>query len=316
MSHFPLESAITAVLPYRPYAVAVSRVAQVSSSFVRITFTGEHLEHFGTDGLDQRVKLILPLEGIGFSDFGLQAEPPVALTDWYGRWRELGEDERNPIRTYTVRATRPARREIDIDFVLHGDAGPASAWAARAVTGDEAWVVGPDGRSPESGVGIEWRPGSATHVLLAGDETAAPAITSILESLPEGVRGQAFIEVPHIDDAVPVHTRSDVQQRWLVRDGAATGEKLTASVRAWLSEHLLEVPTASSELSEVDIDAGILWEVPDDTARATGHDDFYAWFAGEASVIKELRRCAVRETGIDRSRVAFMGYWREGRAEG
>jgi NADPH-dependent ferric siderophore reductase len=41
----------------------------------------------------------------------------------------------------------------------------------------------------------------------------------------------------------------------------------------------------------------------------------YAWLAGEAGVIRALRRHLVSERGIDRRTVAFMGYWRIGRAE-
>ena len=37
--------------------------------------------------------------------------------------------------------------------------------------------------------------------------------------------------------------------------------------------------------------------------------------AGEAGTVKELRRYLVRDVGIDRKQVAFMGYWRQGKAE-
>jgi len=65
------------------------------------------------------------------------------------------------------------------------------------------------------------------------------------------------------------------------------------------------------DLEDVDVDTGILWEVPEpaDVSR------FYAWLAGEAAVIKALRRHLVTDCGVDRRSVAFMGYWRQGRAE-
>src|SRR5699024_6817314 len=47
----------------------------------------------------------------------------------------------------------------------------------------------------------------------------------------------------------------------------------------------------------------------------TGHGAFYAWLAGEAAVIKALRRHLVSELGLDRKQVSFMGYWRQGRPE-
>ncbi|HYI33451.1 MAG TPA: SIP domain-containing protein, partial [Glaciibacter sp.] len=70
---------------------------------------------------------------------------------------------------------------------------------------------------------------------------------------------------------------------------------------------------SGDDLPDVDIDHGILWDVPQ--APTTPSSDLYAWLAGEASVIKTLRRFLVSETGIDRRQVAFMGYWRDGRAE-
>jgi NADPH-dependent ferric siderophore reductase len=38
----------------------------------------------------------------------------------------------------------------------------------------------------------------------------------------------------------------------------------------------------------------------------------YAWIAGESTVVTGLRRHLVNELGLDRGRVAFMGYWRRG----
>jgi NADPH-dependent ferric siderophore reductase len=60
----------------------------------------------------------------------------------------------------------------------------------------------------------------------------------------------------------------------------------------------------------VDVDSEILWESPQEA-----HGGFYAWIAGESAAVKTLRRLLVRDHGIDRSRVAFMGYWRLGRSE-
>ena len=65
-------------------------------------------------------------------------------------------------------------------------------------------------------------------------------------------------------------------------------------------------------LPDVDVDASLLWEVPE-RARAAG--GVYAWVAGEAAVVRDLRRFLVRDVGLDRRSVAFMGYWRQGRAE-
>jgi len=85
---------------------------------------------------------------------------------------------------------------------------------------------------------------------------------------------------------------------------------------------LLRTARASSadqgELVDVDVDHDLLWEVPSDNHGGPAQQDapLYAWLAGEAGVIKTLRRHLVSELGIDRKSVAFMGYWRLGRAEG
>jgi NADPH-dependent ferric siderophore reductase len=304
---------------YRPFAVSVAGIRRLSDTFTRVTFTGPELHEFGTVGLDQRVKVILPLPEVGIA----------ALPDdesWYQAWRELPESHRNPIRTYTVRAVRPGAREIDIDFVAHGEAGPASRWVTHAVIGDELTVVGPDARGQNPQSGVEWRPGNARSVLLAGDETAAPAICAILAALPREARGCAFIEVPHETDVMETGAPDGVKVTWLARAKAAAqhdaphgpthGAALEAAVRDWTTRSVTmgqpgNAP-ARTQLADVDIEHDILWEVPEETHRGA---DLYAWLAGEAGVIKTLRRFLVSETGIDRHQVAFMGYWRAGRAE-
>src|SRR5690606_36359652 len=196
------------------------------------TLAGDDLTHFGTDGLDQRIKLIIPLADGTVTDVG-QFDETQGMTEWYRRWRELPDEQRNPIRTYTIRSPRPVDREIDIDFALHGIDGPASAWATHAQIGDPLFVVGPDSRSAEPAGGIEWKPGEATSVLIAGDETAAPAICSIVESLPAHATGEVCIEVPTDADALPLAAPEGVRVRWLARGGAAHGVRLSAAVHDW-----------------------------------------------------------------------------------
>lgn len=308
---------------YTAFDTTVSAVQVLSPHFVRVTLADESLVHFGTGGLDQRIKLFLPRADGSFPDVGLFAELAPSMMEWYTRWRELDEDERNPIRTYTVRAIRPEAREIDVDFVCHGTEGPASAWASEVAVGDPLIVIGPDGRSEEPGGGIEWNPGTAQDVLLAGDETAVPAICAILEQLPAGVHGEAHLEVPSSDDALEVAARCGVQVHWHGRDGAEPGELLAAAVQDWgrrRTEIFAERAAAcrpardavgapeTGELPTVDDDA-VLWEV----AEPEGFRE-YAWLAGEAGVITAMRRHLVKDVGMSRKQVSFMGYWKRGRA--
>jgi len=293
--------------PYRSFRTTVSRIARLSPHFTRITLTGDDLVHVGTDGLDQRIKLIIPFADGTITDVG-QFDQTQSMTDWYRRWRELPDELRNPIRTYTIRSPRPDAREIDVDFALHGTEGPASAWASTAQVGDPLCVVGPNSQCESPSGGIEWKPGAATSVLIAGDETAAPAICSIVESLPEGVTGEVCIEVPTEHDTLPLAAPDGVRVTWLAREGAAHGSRLTAAVHAWGRERA--ATAAPVDLTDPDPDE-VLWDVPE-----TVDGGEYAWLAGEAGTITALRRHLVRDLGIDRRSIAFMGYWRAGRAEG
>ncbi|MEU4832548.1 siderophore-interacting protein [Streptosporangium sp. NPDC023615] len=294
---------------YRCHEVRVVRTTRLSPGFLRVTFGGEDLAGFADHGFDQRIKVILPLADGGLTPLGDDG-------DWYRRWRELPDELRNPIRTYTARAVRPHLRELDVDFVLHGESGPASRWATHAVPGDRVVVVGPNAAFPGPTGGQEWaQPAGATHLLLAGDETAVPAIASIVESLSGEVPATALLEVPEDADRLALDVRPGVRVVWLPRGGARHGDLLVPAVRETLRTLVTTNPAPGGPaggLEDVDVDADILWEVPE----ASPGEGLYAWLAGEAGVVKLLRRHLVQELGIDRSSVAFMGYWRLGRSEG
>ncbi|MFC8963094.1 siderophore-interacting protein [Streptomyces sp. NPDC057094] len=273
--------------PFRFFSLRVVRTRRLGPSLVRVTFGGPDLEAFHSDGRDQSLSLFLPHPG--------QSEPavPVELGEgWWQGWRELPDDVRAVMRSYTLRSLRRepgGPTEIDIDFVLHGTepgaavpAGPASRWASGARTGDRVVLLGPalaDNRA------IRFRPPADTDlVVLWGDETALPAACAILESLPAGLRVRAWLEVQHTEDIQEPVTAADVEITWLVRD-----------------EH----PGADCSMG---LDAVRAARLP-----AAGAP--YAWIAGESGRVKELRRHLVRERGVDRRRVTFVGYWRQGLTE-
>jgi NADPH-dependent ferric siderophore reductase len=206
---------------FRFFSLQVVRTRRLGPSLVRVTFTGPDLHAFHSDGRDQSLSLFLPHPG--------QSEPavPVELGDgWWQGWRELPDDVRAVMRSYTLRALRRdadgRTAEIDIDFVLHGvepgaavAAGPASRWAARAGAGDKVLLIGPaiaDNRA------IRFRPPADTDlVVIWADETAVPAASAILESLPAGTRARVWLEVPHAGDVQEPVTAADAEVTWLVR---------------------------------------------------------------------------------------------------
>lgn len=325
------------------FDVQVRRVQRLSENFQRITFAGPCLSEFGVQGLthDLRIKVVVPSVA---ADGGQIPVPEFDCSDtsWYRNWLQLDAAVRGSMRTYTVRAARCSGDdpEIDVDFVLHfddeGRGGPASSWAAAAKPGDRVSIIGPNAAhcvTAESYGGIEFRPGMARHILLAGDETAVPAITAILESLPADITGHALLEVPATADIQPAAaTGSSVRLTWLPRDGRPHGELLEAAVRStvalpgWASVDGGPVPPARPQMEDVNVDETILWETPQRLEAAVvkttpnpetpaGALPFYAWIAGEAAMVRGLRRYLVSEAGIDRKQVAFMGYWRAGRAE-
>jgi len=260
---------------YSAFPVTVARREIISPNFLRLTFRGDALRHFAPWGVDQRIKLVLPLADGGLAEFGLLDDPTPHPSDWYTRWKALPPAERNVLRTYTPAAIRPEAGEIDVDIYLHSPDGPASRWARAARVGETLVITGPDVRNGWTGYGIHWQPPEQyASFLLVADETAIPAVRNIALSLPPTARGIAIVEIGDQADDVTV---ADLGPRVDVRV-VARGETEDA-VRAWASP-------------DVDV----------------------AWLAGESGVVTASRRVLVRELGVPRERVAFLGYWREGGA--
>ncbi|MER7606340.1 siderophore-interacting protein [Nocardioides sp. NPDC127503] len=293
--------------------VSVRSVERLSPSFARIELAGDDLADFGNDGptLDQRIKLLFPATpGV---------LPELTAEDWYTEWLALPEDERPRMRTYTIRSIEGEgiEKRLYVDFVLHpGAHGPGSDWAGAAKPGDEILVAGPKLGEPYGG--IEWLPGDATRLLLVGDETAVPAIVSILESLPADATGSAFLEVPVAGDVQEVSAPEGLQVSWLPREGAPVGGPALAAVGG-----LLGFEATPDDVTSVEVEDPDLWETPDysssgeevastESGAGSGEDGRYAWIAGESRMVTALRRHLVNELEMPRKQVAFMGYWREG----
>jgi NADPH-dependent ferric siderophore reductase len=299
----------------------VHSVVRLSPAYVRVELASPAFVDLGENGFDTRFKVVLP--------GGTGELPPIPEVpeQWYETWMSAPDGVRSPMRTYTIRDVVRDGGDVRlvVDFVVHADrghgVGPACRWALQAQPGDVIQVIAPHRWTTYGGT--EFEPGERRHVLLIGDETAVPAITRILEDLQPGCSVQAFIEVPTSQDILDLPTPAGVNVKWLPRNDDACGRRLVQEVRRHLglppSPEFDALPDLPSDL---DID---VWETPRYSAsgedveaqlhtRSVGHDldDTYAWIAGESWMVKCLRRSLVGELGVDRSQVAFMGYWREG----
>ncbi|MFJ3904241.1 siderophore-interacting protein [Streptomyces sp. NPDC090025] len=261
--------------PFQFFSLQVDRTRRLGPSLVRVTFTGDELKRFAAGGRDQSLSLFLPHPG--------QDAPvlPPLDQDMYavlGAYRALPHDERAVMRSYTVREQRLSPvPEVDIDFAVHEDGGPACRWAQHAKAGDRVVVLGP---GVADNTAVRFRlPADADSVLIWGDETALPAASAILEWLPAETRAHVYLEVPYSGDRMELATEADATVTWLVREEGA--------------------PPA------VEVIAGA--ELPGEAP--------YVWIAGESGAVKALRRHFVRERGLDRRRVTFVGYWRKGLSE-
>ena len=306
--------------PFRFFHVTVAAIHDVTPSMRRFTFIGHDLIHYADPGRDQRIKLVLPAPASGY-------EQLPDGEDWYGRLMKLPEEHRCSIRTYTTRSVHydapdpgraaGTRTEVNVDMVVHDPLGPAARWVLDAVVGTRAVLLGPNRQWDGDTGGVDFVPPQVTErFLLGGDETAAPAIARILEDLPASARGVAVVEMPSDADALYLPTHPGIEVRVTGREGRAHGEVLTEGVRRAAEELCpMGVP---QEVEEIDVDRELLWDVPRHAkgGNALKRTTLYAWLAGEAAAVRTMRRYLVSERGIDRRSVAFMGYWRQGRAEG
>lgn len=309
--------------PFLLARAVVTAVERISPAFIRVKFGGPQLREAGTPGrsLDQRIKLIFP------PDSGLL--PQVDFSEsWYQSWLRVPERERGAMRTYSIRdvIVDDAGTQIVVDFVLHcepGLTGPASTWAAAAEPGSQIYMLAPR-RDRFDGGGIEFDPAGARQIVLIGDETAAPAIARILEdtahSMAQAAKGPtpeiaAFIEVPSAADILPIAMPAQAHVTWLPRADQPHGTVLIPEVLRFL-----EVGRGGGEVQIEDVDSEeLLWETPVYSGLGeailgapSAVPDSYYWIAGESGVVTTLRRHLVKDLGVDRSQVAFMGYWRRG----
>lgn len=212
----------------------VVRVESPTPHFRRITLSGADLPGFISASFDDHLKLILAVD----SDNAV-------------------------MRDYTPRHYDAVKSELVLEFSIHGD-GPAAAWASQADVGHSVTVAGPRG-SLVIPVDYEWH-------LLAGDETALPAISRRLEELPAGVSAIVILQVPPAERR-ELSSAAHISIVWV--DSA---QEFLDTLRA------LPLPTG----------------------------DGYAWCAGEAATMATTRRILAEEKGHASVAMRVAAYWKRG----
>jgi len=249
-------------LEVRVRELTVADVTDITPHMRRIRLTGEELEGFNSPNHADHIKLFFSAD-----------EQPLPKPQRSPDGLVWPEGMKRPVmRDYTPRYFDSAARTLDIDFVLHGD-GPASSWAEKAKPGDTLMIGGPRGslRVPEA---FDW-------YLLAGDETALPAIGRRIEELPADKPAIAVIEVPEAADEQRFVTKSQVQVHWVHRNGLEAGGQN-------LIQPVVEKLTFPTGLG-------------------------YAFVAGEAAMSKSMRQYLVSR-GLQDEYVRAPGYWVRGEA--
>ncbi len=251
----PNQSSDNAASPRKrrpPRRVEVSQIQVLSPAMRRVTFKGAELEGFAPTLPASYIKLIFPEPG--------QTEPSRPMPD--------GPRPAN-MRTYTPLTTRPDAHEVDVDFVLHGE-GPASTWAAQAQVGQVLYLMGP-------GPGYEVDVAAVQHLLIA-DDSALPAIETILAMLPASATANVLLEVISAAEGRPLQSAATLKVQWLPRgaDHRAAGLPLEAALRA--------LPQISPECK--------------------------IYLACEAAAMRRIRQVLTSELGVQKQQIIGRGYWK------
>jgi NADPH-dependent ferric siderophore reductase len=246
---------------FREMRVVGSR--EITPHMRRVTLAGEDLGRFASGGL--HIRLLFPPAG------GAAPSWPTLGTDGRIVWstgaaKLIG-------RIYTIRAIDVAKGEIEIDFVQHGgDAYPGAGFAMTARPGEIVGMTGPGGGdTPDA----DW-------YLIAGDETALPAIGRMLEEMPASVQAVVRIEIAGAAEEQPLASAADVDLAWLHRGGAEPG-----------TTTLLE-----------DAIRGVA--IPEDGRR------IFVWTACEHKAFRSIRKYLRAECGLTRKQHMAAAYWRRG----
>lgn len=257
-------------------AFEVVSTEELTPHMVRVVLGANNFEAFVPSKFtDSYVKLVFVSDGVD-----LQELPQPLTMDSFA---DLPAEQRPPVRTLTVRRVDEEAGQITLDIAVHGEHGVAGQWAAAVQPGERIHLMGPSGAYKPDPT-ADWH-------LLAGDESALPAIAAALEALPETAVGKAFIEVAGPDDEIELIAPEGVEVNWVLRGGRAD---LVLEDRAGDHAPLIEAVTTAPWLP----------------------GQVHVFIHGEAqAVMHNLRPYIRKERGVEAQWASISGYWRRGRTE-
>jgi NADPH-dependent ferric siderophore reductase len=235
--------------------ITVIGACNVTPHMRRVTVATDDIAHFDRGGL--HVRLLIPPTG---------RAPiwPQTMPDGRIHWPK--DEDALIVRAYTIRNLRLDRGEMDIDFVIHeGDNVPGATWALTVKAGDRAGLMGPGGGGVPD----------AENLILAGDETALPAIARIAAAMPADARLRIFLEVGGREDEQPLPTAANCQIVWLCRQAGSSGR---------------------------------LEQIIRDQVAADGTTP-YVWVACEQAEARAIRIFLKTEIAYERDRFSVAAYW-------
>ncbi len=246
----------------RQRLLTVTAVTDITPRMRRFSFTGD-MEDFASLGHADHIKAFFFPAGV---------EPRLVRIGPSGA--EYAPGERPEMRDYTPRYWNVEAGTIELDFVLHGD-GPASTWAANATVGSKLVIGGPRG-SVVVPMAYDW-------YLLAGDETALPAIGRRIEELPADAHVVAVIEVEDAGEEQQFRTAARLDLHYVHRNGRPAGTTTLVLDR----------------LRSLDFPPG----------------EAYAYVAGEVTMAQAARAYLTDHRNFRPDYIKAAGYWRLGVAD-
>ena len=243
----------------KPRILTVKAALFLTPNMIRVTFIGPDLANFPEGREGANCKLLLPDPGENRADFESRLEGSTQPTR----------------RTYTVRHFRADVQELDIDFVAHGDEGPASRWATYAKPGDFLGFRGGGALPKVTSFEADW-------YLVAADPSAIPVAAATLEAMPRDTKGVAIFEVTDAKDAQEINAPAGIEMHWLLHPNS--------------KEHSTQ---------QEDFIRAIEW--PEGRVQTC--------IAGESKVIRSLRAFLHQEKQLARKDTYISGYWKIGLVE-